>query len=244
VALGGSSYAAIKVTGKNVKNSSLTGMDVKNSSLTTADVKDGSLLSGDFKVGQLPAGPAGPAGAAGPAGPAGRQGVQGVKGDTGPPGPTAGAVDGNGADPPPDPAFGMQQVEVDMAAAGKLLVQASVDSMRGVCEFESTNGQTAGGSCTIAFGLYVDGAPVPGTGRSIFAQGACPPEDRFSCYLEAREDNDMSLLGITGALPAGSHLVQLKGKKTANAFSGPGYSGSGDGPRASTATVGGIALGD
>jgi len=40
VALGGSSYAAIKVTGKNVKNSSLTGMDVKNSSLTTADVKE------------------------------------------------------------------------------------------------------------------------------------------------------------------------------------------------------------
>jgi hypothetical protein len=59
VALGGSSYAAIKVTGKNVKNSSLTGADIKNSSLTSSDVKNRSLLARDFKAGQLPAGPRG-----------------------------------------------------------------------------------------------------------------------------------------------------------------------------------------
>jgi hypothetical protein len=59
VALGGSSYAAIKVTGKNVKDSSLTGKDIKNSSLTTSDVKNRSLLSKDFKTGQLAAGPRG-----------------------------------------------------------------------------------------------------------------------------------------------------------------------------------------
>jgi hypothetical protein len=62
VALGGSSYAAITVTGKNVKNSSLTGTDVKNSSLTTKDVKNRSLLALDFKAGQLPAGQQGPKG--------------------------------------------------------------------------------------------------------------------------------------------------------------------------------------
>jgi hypothetical protein len=65
VALGGSSYAAIKVTGKNVKNSSLTGKDIKNSSLTTSDVTNRSLLSKDFKKGQLPAGPRGADGAKG-----------------------------------------------------------------------------------------------------------------------------------------------------------------------------------
>ena len=59
VALGGTSYAAIKITGKNVKDSSLTGKDIKNSSLTTSDVKNRSLLSKDFKSGQLPAGPRG-----------------------------------------------------------------------------------------------------------------------------------------------------------------------------------------
>jgi hypothetical protein len=65
VALGGSSYAAIKVTGKNVKDSSLTGKDIKNSSLTSSDVKNKSLLSKDFKAGQLPAGPRGADGANG-----------------------------------------------------------------------------------------------------------------------------------------------------------------------------------
>ena len=39
VALGGSSYAAITITGKNVKDSSLTGKDIKNNSVTGADVK-------------------------------------------------------------------------------------------------------------------------------------------------------------------------------------------------------------
>ena len=66
VALGGSSYAAIKVTGKNVKDSSLTGKDIKNSSLTSSDVKNRSLLSKDFKTGQLPAGPRGPGGGPSP----------------------------------------------------------------------------------------------------------------------------------------------------------------------------------
>jgi hypothetical protein len=62
VALGGSSYAAITVTGKNVKNGSLTGKDVKNSSLTTSDVRNRTLLARDFKRGQLPAGQQGPKG--------------------------------------------------------------------------------------------------------------------------------------------------------------------------------------
>ena len=74
VALGGSSYAAITITGKNVKDSSLTGKDIKNSSLTTSDVKNRSLLALDFKSGQLPAGPQGAQGA---------KGDKGEKGDTG-----------------------------------------------------------------------------------------------------------------------------------------------------------------
>jgi hypothetical protein len=77
VALGGSSYAAIKVTGRNVKDSSLTGRDVRNSSLTTADVKNGALLSRDFRAGQLPAGPPGPQGAIGETGPPGPKGDEG-----------------------------------------------------------------------------------------------------------------------------------------------------------------------
>jgi hypothetical protein len=88
VALGGSSYAAIKVTGKNVKNSSLTGKDVKNDSLKgadvtglgTGDIRDSSLLAQDFKPGQLPAGAQGPKGADGPRGPEGPEGPGGDDG--------------------------------------------------------------------------------------------------------------------------------------------------------------------
>jgi hypothetical protein len=78
VALGGSSYAAIQVTGKHVKDSTLTGKDVKNSSLTAVDVRNGSLLAADFGPGQLPTGVQGP------------KGDTGAKGDAGPPGATGG----------------------------------------------------------------------------------------------------------------------------------------------------------
>ena len=78
IALGGSSYATLRVTsknvpkdaltgadiknitGKDVRNNSLTGADVKN--LTSADVANGRLLAEDFAPGQLPQGRTGPSG--------------------------------------------------------------------------------------------------------------------------------------------------------------------------------------
>jgi hypothetical protein len=56
IALGGTSYAAIKLP---------------RNSVSSVQVKDRSLLKKDFKTGQLPAGKRGPAGPAGPAGDAG-----------------------------------------------------------------------------------------------------------------------------------------------------------------------------
>jgi hypothetical protein len=55
VALGGSSYAAITITGKHVRDNSLTGADVRNNSLKSADVRDNSLRSADVKNGSLQA---------------------------------------------------------------------------------------------------------------------------------------------------------------------------------------------
>jgi hypothetical protein len=66
--LGGSSYAVVKITGKDVKNGSLTGLDIKNGSLSGIDVRDGSLRATDFRQGDLPAG---------------APGIQGPKGDPG-----------------------------------------------------------------------------------------------------------------------------------------------------------------
>ena len=78
VAMGGTSYAAVKITGddvrngsltgKDVKDDSLTGRDVKNSSLGTGVVRDGSLRARDFRPGDLPAG---------------KMGAKGDKGDPG-----------------------------------------------------------------------------------------------------------------------------------------------------------------
>ncbi len=88
LALGGSSYAAISISGQNVRNGTLTGSDLKNESvksrdidngsLTGSDLKNGSLLAGDFKAGELPAGPAGPDGPQGPQGIPGPQGTSGA----------------------------------------------------------------------------------------------------------------------------------------------------------------------
>jgi uncharacterized protein YjbI with pentapeptide repeats len=56
-ALGGTSYAAATISGKQVKNGTLTGVDVKNKSLSGADVKDGSITGADVaesRLGQVP----------------------------------------------------------------------------------------------------------------------------------------------------------------------------------------------
>ena len=105
IALGGSSDAALRITGRNVPRNALTGADIKNltgkdvrnNSLTGADVRslrsgdvaNGTLLAEDFATDQLPAGqqgpagPAGPAGAPGATGPPGATGAQGQKGADG-----------------------------------------------------------------------------------------------------------------------------------------------------------------
>jgi hypothetical protein len=78
VALGGSSYAALKVTGRNVKDGSLTGADVRNSSLRSKDVKNRSLRAIDFRRGAL----------RGRDGEPGADGFDGFDGLDGEPGPT------------------------------------------------------------------------------------------------------------------------------------------------------------
>lgn len=78
LAVGGTSYAALKITGKQVVDHSLTGGDIRDASLTTRQIKDRSLLAKDFKTGQLRAGAQGPQGAKGDAGAPGSTGPRGV----------------------------------------------------------------------------------------------------------------------------------------------------------------------
>jgi hypothetical protein len=81
VALGGSAYAAVLVTGKNIKDASVTGRDIKNRSLGANKLSAAtvSALAGQ----RGPAGPQGPAGERGPAGRNGDTGPAGRNGDAG-----------------------------------------------------------------------------------------------------------------------------------------------------------------
>src|SRR5215207_10925370 len=86
VALGGSSYAALKITGRQVQDGTIRTADLRNNDVRSKDIRDRSLLRKDFKPGQLPGGlggtpgPTGPTGAAGPTGPKGATGAQGASG--------------------------------------------------------------------------------------------------------------------------------------------------------------------
>lgn len=88
VALGGTSYAALVITGKSVRDGSLTGKDVKNRSLTAADLRQPAGL----RSGEALPGPQGARGPQGAQGAQGAQGTQGLPGNPGTPG-AAGATD-------------------------------------------------------------------------------------------------------------------------------------------------------
>jgi hypothetical protein len=110
VALGGTAFAAVTITGRDVVDGSLSGRDIKQGSIQSSDIKDGTLRRQDFFPGLLPnalrtpldqagplAGPAGPQGERGPAGPQGERGPAGLQGERGPAG-ADGAPGKNGAD--------------------------------------------------------------------------------------------------------------------------------------------------
>ena len=56
VALGGTSYAAVKVGSEQIADNSVTTKDVKNQTLTSKDVANGSLKAKDLKPGTVPVG--------------------------------------------------------------------------------------------------------------------------------------------------------------------------------------------
>ncbi len=79
IALGGTSYAAVKITGADIKDNTVTTKDVKDKTLKVKDLSPGAR-----KKLKGATGPAGPTGPSGPSGPAGPPGAPGVDGDIGP----------------------------------------------------------------------------------------------------------------------------------------------------------------
>jgi hypothetical protein len=103
IALGSGSYAAVKVTGRSVKDGSLTGADVKNSSLRSKDIRNRSLRAIDFRRGAL-------RGREGRPGADGFDGFDGFDGADGAPGPgitlASGRVNGVASGTAPATFFG------------------------------------------------------------------------------------------------------------------------------------------
>jgi Collagen triple helix repeat (20 copies) len=84
-ALGGSAYAAVTVTGQNIKDGTVTGKDVRNRSIGAGKLSSTAVSSLIGERGL--AGPQGSQGQRGPQGPLGPTGPTGPKGDPGPEGP-------------------------------------------------------------------------------------------------------------------------------------------------------------
>ena len=89
VALGGTSYAALRLPRNSVGTAQL-----RANSVTSSKIRNHTLLIRDFRSGQIPRGPVGETGPAGPPGPAGPAGPAGKQGPAGPQGPAGGAVGG------------------------------------------------------------------------------------------------------------------------------------------------------
>ncbi len=87
LALGGTSYAAWSLTGRDIRDESLTGRDIRNASVGSVDIENGSLRAVDFHKGTLKPGPRGVRGPQGEQGPVGEDGEDGARGVAGPEGP-------------------------------------------------------------------------------------------------------------------------------------------------------------
>jgi hypothetical protein len=156
-ALGGSAYAAVTVTGKNIKDGTVTGRDVKNRSLGTNKLSTTAVSSLAGQRG--PAGPEGPQGARGPAGPTGPIGPNGETGPAGPAGPA-------GPGGPQGPS-GVSGWDYRVTSPGKYIPGGDI----GLAEVACPDGKKAlgGGASANVLGPYVlTSAPTDGvTGWAV-----------------------------------------------------------------------------
>jgi hypothetical protein len=94
VALGGTSFAAVKLT---LPRNSVGTLQLQAGAVTSSKVKNFSLRRVDFAPGQIPTGARGLPGPAGPAGPPGAAGTAGASGPSGPSGPSGAGGTSNAA---------------------------------------------------------------------------------------------------------------------------------------------------
>lgn len=177
VALGGVSYAAVTLPRNSVGNAQL-----KRNAVTGAKVRSGAIGPSDLtKSVRAQLAKTGATGAQGP------QGASGPKGDPGATGPTEAAIGGgagSGFTPSANPdILSSKSRTVVTTRAGRLMVFARTHKVGVIC------------SGPRHLGLYLDGAPVPGSGET-------DPEQS--------ERGAITLFGLTDVpIQAGSHEVRF-----------------------------------
>jgi hypothetical protein len=197
VALGGTSYAALKLPANSVGSA-----QIRDGAITAPKIKVGSLTAKLFARNQIPRGPRGAQGPVGAAGPAGATGPQGT---TGAAGPTEGD---NISGPWPLPATLVDQFDESLtgdyatfttARAGRLALTV-VQSAALACQ----------SSDYIWWWIVLDGSPVRGS--LLMAQ---PSPDGLA-------STPLTVTGVTDAvMPAGQYNVAL------GAMCGSGLAGAG-----------------
>jgi hypothetical protein len=197
IAIGGTSYAALRIPRNSVGHAQL-----RNNAVTSLKVRNGTLRARDFKAGDLPRGATGPKGSTGAKGSTGSRGSAGEAGATGPAGPTATAVAAtNPVNPPDGPDATLTSTGITTKSSGPLLITA-LGSVHSAC---------ASTPCTADVGVYVDGQPVANTGIHIDDTG----------------DATFNEIGRTATLPTGAHTVSIAVKRTGSALPAVTFSGAG-----------------
>ena len=181
VALGGSSYAALKIgrasiTSREIARNAVHRAELANNSVGSGEVVNGSLLSEDFRI--PPKGIQGPRGERGPTGPAGPKGATGPRGPDGPSGITSAlirfgstydAVPGDGTVLQADCLSGERAIGGGAApTSGTFVPEASITS-------SSPSPATAEGT-PVSWTVGVKNTGAPGSATIVFRSYAiCAP---------------------------------------------------------------------
>jgi hypothetical protein len=209
IAIGGTSYAAVKLPRNSVGTAQLRKGAVTSSKLAR------SVQSKLKKAGKPgPAGPKGDTGAKGDAGVAGDTGATGARGPQGEPGPTSAGV--GGINTTITPGGWTTQVggstTVTLDSPGKVLVQLS-----------GTFGVNCGGAtCTRVVGVTIGSQTVPGANLSL------------SAAQNASASTTSTASGILTGLAVGSYTVSIMEK-----LSGPATPTNGGDVRVTAIALGG-----
>jgi hypothetical protein len=182
LALGGTSYAAVRLPAgsvgtKELHSGAVTKTKLHRGAVTSAVVQDHTLKAADFARGQLTAGPRGDAG---------------PKGDKGDPGPTMGVAGKDAGCCEPLLLSGGEAVQatktVTLATRSRLFVFANALATINGCSSPY---------CNFIWGVVVDGVPVAHSVRQVRVPNSQTASDSLTPF------------GVTAPLPPGEHSVSL-----------------------------------